>query len=305
MMHGVLNVYKEKGYTSHDVVARLRRITGQKKIGHTGTLDPDAQGVLPVCLGKATKLSGMLTDRDKCYETVLLLGVETDTQDSSGRAVSRKDLTGIGEAEARRAVESFIGGYDQLPPMYSAVKVGGKRLYELAREGKVVPRAPRRVEIYDIRILSVKLPRIRMSVYCSKGTYIRTLCHDIGQRLGCGACMEELVRTKSGPFLLKDSLTLAQIEDKKETGTLGRELIPIDQMFSDYRKGIVKKEWEKCACNGGALPADAVMTDAAPENQGQFRIYGGGGGFIGIYQYDGSAGQFTVVKMFYMEEERQ
>ncbi len=186
MIHGVLNVYKGKGYTSHDVVAKLRGITGQKKIGHTGTLDPDATGVLPVCLGKATKLCDMLTDKDKTYEAVLLLGVSTDTQDAGGEVLGTSDTAGLGEKEVREAIQSFVGGYDQVPPMYSALKVGGKRLYELAREGKVVERKARPVDIYQIRVLKMDLPRVWMEVSCSKGTYIRTLCHDIGEKLGWG-----------------------------------------------------------------------------------------------------------------------
>lgn len=190
MINGILNIYKEKGYTSHDVVARLRGIMGQKKIGHTGTLDPDAEGVLPVCLGRATKICDLLTDKDKTYETVLLMGKTTDTQDISGTVL--KEYAGDIAAETEETkvvsyIREFIGEYDQVPPMYSALKVNGKRLYELAREGKTVERKSRKVTIHDIRIREVSLPRIRMEVDCSKGTYIRTLCHDIGEKLGTGA----------------------------------------------------------------------------------------------------------------------
>ena len=190
MINGILNIYKEKGYTSHDVVARLRGIFGQKKIGHTGTLDPDAEGVLPVCLGRATKVCDLLTDKDKTYEAVLLLGKETDTQDITGTVLKECDPSEITEETAKKCIESFIGEYDQIPPMYSALKVNGKKLYELAREGKVVERKSRKVQIYDIRIKEMKLPRIRMEVSCSKGTYIRTLCNDVGEVLGVGGCME-------------------------------------------------------------------------------------------------------------------
>ena len=188
MMHGILNVYKEKGYTSHDVVAKLRGITGQKKIGHTGTLDPDAVGVLPVCLGKGTKVCSLLTDENKTYEAVMLLGKVTDTQDISGKVLSERPLD-ASEDEVRETVLSFQGEYDQIPPMYSAVKVQGKRLYELARKGQEVERKARRVEICSAEILETALPEVRMSVTCSKGTYIRTLCHDIGSKAGCGGCM--------------------------------------------------------------------------------------------------------------------
>ena len=272
MIHGVLNVYKGKGYTSHDVVAKLRGITGQKKIGHTGTLDPDATGVLPVCLGKATKLCDMLTDKDKTYEAVLLLGVSTDTQDAGGEVLGTSDTAGLGEKEVREAIQSFVGGYDQVPPMYSALKVGGKRLYELAREGKVVERKARPVDIYQIRVLKMDLHRVWMEVSCSKGTYIRTLCHDIGEKLGCGGCMEELFRTKVSSFLLSDSLTLADINKRMQEGTLGEVLVPVDAMFGGYRKIVVKEPWISLARNGNSLPIKAVTGGEGIEDGEEVRL---------------------------------
>ena len=172
MIHGIINVYKEKGFTSHDVVAKLRGIVGQKKIGHTGTLDPDATGVLPVCLGKATKLCDLLTDKNKTYEAVLLLGKTTDTQDITGEVLEEKSTEALTEEKVREAIEGFIGDYEQIPPMYSALKVNGKKLYELAREGKVIERKARPVKILDIQILEIDLPKVRMEVSCSKGTYL-------------------------------------------------------------------------------------------------------------------------------------
>ena len=285
MIHGVLNVYKGKGYTSHDVVAKLRGITGQKKIGHTGTLDPDATGVLPVCLGKATKLCDMLTDKDKTYEAVLLLGVSTDTQDAGGEVLGTSDTAGLGEKEVREAIQSFVGGYDQVPPMYSALKVGGKRLYELAREGKVVERKARPVDIYQIRVLKMDLPRVWMEVSCSKGTYIRTLCHDIGEKLGCGGCMEELFRTKVSSFLLSDSLTLADINKRMQEGTLGEVLVPVDAMFGGYRKIVVKEPWISLARNGNSLPIKAVTGGEGIEDGEEVRLYNEAGQFIAIYAW--------------------
>ena len=185
MYNGVINVYKEPGYTSFDVVAKLRGILKQKKIGHTGTLDPAATGVLPVCLGNATKLCDMLTDKDKEYVAELLLGVETDTQDTTGEVLSRREVN-MSEEQVRLAAESFVGAYNQVPPMYSALKVNGKKLYELAREGKEIERKSRTIEVYDIRIRQFLPPdRVEIDVDCSKGTYIRTLCSDIGKALGC------------------------------------------------------------------------------------------------------------------------
>ena len=249
-MNGIINVYKEKGYTSHDVVAILRKIAGQKKIGHTGTLDPDATGVLPVCLGRATKVCDLLTDHDKTYETVLLLGKTTDTQDISGEILKEHPTDHLNEAEVIKVIENFKGTYDQIPPMYSALKVNGKKLYELAREGKTVERKSRKVTIYQIHIKKIQLPRVRMEVTCSKGTYIRTLCHDIGNRLGTGGCMEELTRTKVGRFELKDSLKLEELSDLAQNGRLEDALIPLDQMFSELQSVVPAEKYIPKAYNG-------------------------------------------------------
>ena len=190
-MDGIINVYKEKGYTSHDVVAKMRGILRMKKIGHTGTLDPEAEGVLPVCLGKGTRLCDMLTDKTKSYRAVLLLGKETDTQDTTGTVLAENPeaAASVTEEQVRQAILSFLGIYMQVPPMYSALKVNGKKLYELARAGKEIERQARPVEILDIQIEKIDLPRVTFHVSCSKGTYIRTLCYDIGRKLGCGGCM--------------------------------------------------------------------------------------------------------------------
>ena len=205
MINGIVNVYKEKGFTSFDVVAKMRGIFQQKKIGHTGTLDPDAQGVLPVCLGRATKVCDLLTDKDKEYETVLLLGVCTDTQDLSGEILERKEVHAT-EDEVKKAILSFVGDYMQVPPMYSALKVGGQKLCDLARKGVTVERKARPVTIHEIEILSMNLPEVRMRVLCSKGTYIRTLCQDIGEKLGCGGCMKSLLRTRVAGFMIDEAI---------------------------------------------------------------------------------------------------
>lgn len=304
MIHGVINVYKEQGFTSHDVVAKLRGIVGQKKIGHTGTLDPDAVGVLPVCLGRATKLCDMLTDKDKVYEAVMLLGVETDTQDVTGQVLKTYDTTGLTEKQVRDAVAGFEGEYDQTPPMYSALKVNGKKLYELAREGKTVERAARRVQIFDIEILNIELPRVKMRVHCSKGTYIRTLCHDIGQRLGCGACMEKLTRTKVSRFEIKDSLTLAQIETLKKEDRLPEIVIPIDQMFADYVRITVSGEAARLAYNGNGIKDRDVRKEKNVLDEAYVRVYDDVGDFIGVYQYHEKEHEYLIRKMFYIKEEK-
>ena len=254
MINGIVNIYKEKGYTSHDVVAVLRKVVGQKKIGHTGTLDPDATGVLPVCLGRATKVCELLTDHDKTYEALLLLGKTTDTQDISGEVLEERNPGNLTEEEVRSCIESFIGEYDQIPPMYSALKVNGKKLYELAREGKTVERKSRKVQIHGIRILEMNLPHVRMEVDCSKGTYIRTLCHDIGEKLRVGGCMEELERTKVGRFLKEAAVTLDEVRQMMEQGEGAELFTPRDQIFAELPAGTVTDAKAWMSYNGNDLP---------------------------------------------------
>ena len=302
-MNGIINVYKEKGYTSHDVVAILRKIAGQKKIGHTGTLDPDATGVLPVCLGRATKVCDLLTDHDKTYETVLLLGKTTDTQDISGEILKEHPTDHLNEAEVIKVIENFKGTYDQIPPMYSALKVNGKKLYELAREGKTVERKSRKVTIYQIHIKKIQLPRVRMEVTCSKGTYIRTLCHDIGNRLGTGGCMEELTRTKVGRFELKDSLKLEELSDLAQNGRLEDALIPLDQMFSELQSVVPAEKYISKADNGNDFSKNQLSEDGKFCSGEKVRVYDAQGHFIGVYRYMEDRKMFHLVKMFLDPEE--
>ncbi len=303
MIHGVLNIYKEKGYTSHDVVAKLRGIVGQKKIGHTGTLDPDAVGVLPVCLGKATKLCDMLTDKNKTYETVLLLGKTTDTQDVSGTVLEENETEHLTESEVEQTIQSFVGEYMQVPPMYSALKVNGKKLYELARAGIEIERKARQVTIFDIRIKEVKLPRVRMEVSCSKGTYIRTLCHDIGAKLGCGACMETLTRTKVSRFEIKDSLKLEEVQSLKEAGKLDTVLVPIDDMFSEYEAVTLKEEYQSFAYNGNVFFPKHLETHLLLTDGKKVRVYDQKGRFIAIYTFRKDKYLFQLEKMFFDRNE--
>lgn len=303
MIHGIINIHKEKGFTSHDVVAKLRGIVGQKKIGHTGTLDPDATGVLPVCLGKATKLCDMLTDKSKTYETVLLLGKTTDTQDISGVVLSENPLENMDDDSVVKCIEGFVGNYMQIPPMYSALKVNGKKLYELAREGVEIERKARPVVIHEINIKELSLPRVRMEVSCSKGTYIRTLCHDIGAALGCGGCMEELIRTKVSGFELKDSLTLKQIQELKEAGRLQEALVPIDEMFAEYEAVTLKAEHASFAYNGNMFLPKHINEYIRLEDGKSVRVYDDRGRFIAIYQYVQEKRMFQIVKMFFDKNE--
>lgn len=304
MIHGVINIQKEKGYTSHDVVAKLRGIVGQKKIGHTGTLDPDATGVLPVCFGKATKLCDMLTDKNKTYETVLLLGKVTDTQDLSGTVLEEHETNSYTEEEVRKAILSFEGEYRQIPPMYSALKVNGKKLYELAREGIEVERKARLVNIFEIQILEIQLPRIRMKVSCSKGTYIRTLCHDIGAKLGCGACMEELIRTKVSRFTIEDSVTLSEVQQLKEEGRLAEILVPIDEMFSELEAVTLQESFLPLVYNGNVFFPKHLKKHVVLADGKKVRVYDNKGRFLAIYRFEKENDLFKLEKMFFDRNEQ-
>lgn len=296
-MDGILNIYKEKGFTSHDVVAKLRGIVGQKKIGHTGTLDPEAEGVLPVCLGKATKLCELLTDKKKTYQAVMLLGQITDTQDATGTVLESRIVEAT-EQQVRETVSGFQGDYDQIPPMYSALKVNGKKLYELAREGKTIEREARRVQIFGISIDKIELPRVTMTVTCSKGTYIRTLCHDIGEKLGCGACMESLLRTQVSCFELKDSLKLSEIWSLREKNMLETVIFPVDAVFLEYPRAGVTENGEKRLKNGNPMAETMlVFQEGKPENR-RIRVYDRNNVFCAVYEYREDKGQYLPVKMF-------
>lgn len=295
MYDGIINVYKEKGFTSFDVVAKMRGILGQRKVGHTGTLDPEAEGVLPVCTGKGTRLCDMLTDHDKTYRATLLLGVETDTQDTTGAVLSEKSTEHLTEDEVREAILSFVGDYDQIPPMYSALKVNGKKLYELAREGKEVERKARPVKIHEIVIESVALPEVVMTVSCSKGTYIRTLCHDIGEKLSVGGCMKELLRIRVGRFALENALTLSELQKMKDEGTLEQAVLPLETVFAEY--GEIRAEEEtlnKLVLNGN--PFRYRLSEISDGDA--FRVYSMDGRFVGVYEYSEEKRMFYPRKMF-------
>lgn len=305
MYDGIINVYKEAGYTSFDVVAKLRGILHQKKIGHTGTLDPAAEGVLVVCLGKATKLCDILPSHDKVYEATLLLGMTTDTEDTTGEVLSEEPVgtDTYSEEEIRETIMSFLGEYEQIPPMYSAIKVNGKKLYELARQGQTVEREPRPVTIYDLDIVSIKLPRVVFRISCSRGTYIRSLCRDIGAKLGCGGCMERLVRTKACGFQVNESLKLSAIEYLVSENRFEAEIHSIDSMYPDYPRIIMKPEWDKLLYNGNKLKKHqiaGIKEDMMGELTGipRFLVYDSKQAFIGIYEYHLDKKEFVPYKLF-------
>ena len=252
-MDGILNIYKEKGFTSHDVVAVVRKVLHMKKVGHTGTLDPDAEGVLPICVGRGTKLSDIIMDGRKSYRAILHLGVTTTTEDASGEVIEEKPVE-FDEEKIRETVEGFIGELEQIPPMYSAVKVNGKKLYELAREGKVIQRKARKITVYDIRIRRFIPPcRVEIDVDCSKGTYIRTLCADIGKTLGCGGHMASLLRTATGAFSLENAIKLGELKALAETGQVETVLLRLEDALNEYTMVFVSEKSTKLLYNGGKI----------------------------------------------------
>ena len=302
-MDGIINIYKEAGYTSFDVVAKLRGILKERRMGHTGTLDPQATGVLPVCVGKATKLCELLLDKEKAYEAVMLLGVTTDTEDMTG-AVLTETKARITEEEVRAAAEKFTGVYGQIPPMYSALKVDGKRLYELAREGKEVERKPREVEIFENTPLSFEkdeagyVKTVTLRVRCSKGTYIRSLLRDMGKFLGCGACMKSLVRTKAGAFEIADAVTLTQIEQARDEGRLLEMILPIDSFLVKYPAVYVAAEYTKYLMNGNQLSLSMLTEKITPVDGDGFRVYDETKKLVGLYLYRAERKQLHPEKMF-------
>ncbi len=313
--NGLICVCKEAGYTSSDVVARLRGILKQKKIGHTGTLDPQAVGVLVVCLGSATRVTDLLTEHDKEYIATVQLGVTTDTQDMTGEILSRGDVSRVTRQSLMEALQAFKGTYDQIPPMYSAVRVGGKHLYELARKGQVVERKPRSVTIHAISLLDdstlAEHGVFTMEVKCSRGTYIRTLCNDIGERLGCGAAMAQLTRTSVGSFRLEDALTLERIEQLRDEGTLAEHILPVENLFRDLAPVCVSPELRKKMENGNSFRPEEIVDDS-PEGEDdpwqpqesytegeRVRAYCGGDWF-GVYRYSSRRQTFDVEKFFYI-----
>jgi tRNA pseudouridine55 synthase len=380
MHHGMLTVYKEAGYTSSDAVARLRGILRMRKIGHTGTLDPDAVGVLPMCLGNATRICELIADREKEYVAVMRLGVQTDTQDMSGeilREIPEEDIPAIllqrncgrdvdklsveedsEDAKAsintevktrmnpsavetqieknqkirsriREAAAAFVGEIDQVPPMYSAVKVNGKRLYDMARKGITVERKPRRITIYALDIEKVELPLVTMRIRCSKGTYIRTLCEDLGNALGTGAAMQSLIRTRVGQFTLDQARTLDELEHlaKTKPAELLPLIRPVDSFFADIPAAACTPDALRLLKNGNVLTlqqlhflsaeedpqreyrtADTFDTSSLPgidPGEKVIRIYDADGFFYGLYRTRSGAkgrGLYSAYKMFLPEK---
>ena len=303
MMDGILAVWKPAGWTSHDVVAKVRRLLRTKRIGHAGTLDPQVTGVLPLCIGRATRVVEYVQERPKAYEAVLKFGIATDTEDLTGTVISEVSSVQINESDIRRVLESFIGEIDQIPPMYSAVQVGGKRLYELAREGQVIERQSRRVTIYELELLELNLdqphPTIRFTVQCSKGTYIRTLCVDIGKALGVPAVMAELKRTMSGGFTEEQCFTLQEIEQLQDSGDLEARLLPADSALEHLSRGTVSMETAQHAFQGKRIPFTSIKDFNISDNKDELiRLYREDNLFIGLFEREMDNELLKAVKVF-------
>lgn len=293
-MDGMLNIYKKRGFTSHDVVAKARGILKERRIGHAGTLDPEAEGVLPLCIGKATKAVPYLTDEIKCYEAEVILGQTTTTEDATGDIIETHEVT-VTKEQIEKVVASFIGPYIQTPPMYSAIKVNGVRLYELARKGIEVQRPSREVVIKDCQIIKwFDQTRFKIKVCCSKGTYIRTLCTDIGKKLGCGAHMGYLLRTQVGLFKLEESITLETLEAHKLDIT--PYLYSLETLFKHYQKAQITLKGQKRLLNGNALSQKDLVTPLQLEDKEIICVYDKA--FKALYKWNKLSQQLEVEKMF-------
>ncbi|MBQ3567399.1 MAG: tRNA pseudouridine(55) synthase TruB [Anaerotignum sp.] len=294
-MDGIFNIYKEKGFTSHDVVAIVRRTIHMKKVGHTGTLDPDAEGVLPVCVGKATKLSDVIMDGRKSYRAMLRLGITTTTEDASGEVLETKEVD-FNEDRICEVVASFIGKLEQVPPMYSAVKVNGKKLYELAREGKEIERKSRTIEVYDIRIRQFLPPdRVEIDVDCSKGTYIRTLCSDIGKALGCGGHMAELLRTRTGAFSLENAIKLEELKALAEQEKGEEALLTMEEALKDFPVVKVSEKSAKFLYNGGKIQERFFTEKPASYKEGDIvATYDHENNLVGLYEIKKEESNFFI-----------
>lgn len=292
MPNGIIIIDKPAGWTSMDVCAKLRGMFHEKRVGHAGTLDPMATGVLPVFIGRATRAVEFAADSDKEYIAGLKLGVVTNTQDTTGEILEERSVEVSGE-QLRRVLERFTGEIEQVPPMYSAIKINGKKLYELARKGREVERKPRSVTIHALELLDVSPDgtSYRLRVVCSKGTYVRTLCHDIGQALGCGGCMSALRRTRAAGFTLEDSVTLEAVQEAVDRGEGEALLLPVDAYFAGLPMLVLKNaEAEKKIRNGAALTVRDVP-------DGEYRVYSADKKFLAL----GKAAdkRLTTVKSFF------
>lgn len=297
MINGIINVYKEKDFTSFDVVALMRGIAGQRKIGHMGTLDPQAEGVLPVALGNATKLCDLLNDKKKEYRATFEFGRRTDTLDIYGTVLEEK-LPTVNEETVKTAIASFVGGYDQIPPMFSAKQVNGQRLYDIAHSGRVIERKPVHVDIFEIEIENIALPEVTIRVVCGKGTYIRSLCEDIATKCGELGVMTKLTRTKVDSFSTENAHTLKELSAMKEAGTLTEVVVPTDFVFEKLPKFMAKPEYSKLIDNGNKVYKNMCDGHKYLKDGDNVRMYNKDDIFRGVYSYREASNEFVPFKMF-------
>ena len=288
-MNGIIIIDKPQEWTSNDVVSRLRRVFNTRRIGHGGTLDPMATGVLPVFVGRATRGVEFFEHAEKVYETVLRLGITTDTEDITGRVLTEQDAFVTGEM-VEKVLEQFRGDIMQIPPMYSAIKVNGQKLYDLARKGREVERQPRPITIHELTLLGMEADGIHLRVRCSKGTYIRTLCKDIGEALGCGGCMAALRRVEAGEYTLEGAIPLRTLLDISERGEDVEHLLrPVDTMFASHPALTLNEKQARLVKNGNAFASDCA--------DGTYRAYAPDGEFLALCRAEG--GKVSTIKSFF------
>lgn len=302
-MDGVLNINKPRGKTSFDIVAIVRRLSGERRVGHAGTLDPEATGVLLVCLGKATRIVEFMMNNTKTYRAEVELGITTDTYDASGKITQRGDISGIDQQQVEAALSSFRGQIVQIPPMYSAVKYNGRPLYELARAGRTVEREGRPIEIHSLELLKWQAPVATIEVVCGKGTYIRSLAHDLGQVLGCGAMLRSLTRLRCGLFSIEDSVSLPELEDAFGRGRWQKYLYSIDNVLSHWKTVTVSDETAQAIRNGQSVElggeagsGDEVLSTPSPDNR--CLAHASDGSLLALLRFEPELGRWQPDKVF-------
>lgn len=296
-MDGILNINKATGMTSHDVVAKIRKILQQKRVGHAGTLDPAASGVLPICLGQGTRVAEYLSESGKAYQAEIIFGVVTDTYDREGAIIQTASTADLTLPRIEAALVSFLGPQMQLPPRYSAIKIQGQPAYKRVRAGEEITLAPRPVEITYLAILAWASPRLTLAIECSKGTYIRSLAYDLGTHLGCGAHLGGLIRTRSGPFLLADSITLETLTASVATNTVQEHLCPADRVLQNYPALLLDETTTERVLHGNAFHYDLTPPiDSTPPNLA--RIYDHTGHFLAIAHWDAETAMWQPKKVF-------
>ena len=290
-LNGIFNVNKPAGLTSHQVVHTIRKISGIARVGHAGTLDPMATGVLLVCVGQAVRVTEYLIDHDKKYRARVRLGTETDTYDAAGTIVAQRAVTATHE-QVERALAGFVGKHTQMPPAYSAIKKDGVKMYELARRGVEVERTPRPIEFFSINVREIALPNVEFDVHCSKGTYIRSLAHDLGEALACGACLTALTRTASGHFALDDAITLDQLRDAFGNKSAEHFLNPLDEALLQFQAVVVTEEIARRLSLGKILNCERDY--ATP----LLRVYAPDGQCIALLERGRTPGEWKPHKVF-------